>query len=224
MYNLDITAMITFTETAMEKTPDYFDEAEREQLKIVKEAATLYLERKGDKEISKAVSSVISIDKKELLLKINIVATDIHNHLKKQKLTSRLVTYFRNESVSKNTSSESKSFEFIINCYDKMIALGENSDILEFKDKIVSLYSDVTKVMKSQKDNRLTEITTMSERDVLGENFLKEFKILECMIEIKSLRVGFKKSNYIKRVTTKKRTKNQEKIEESKSEEVEVNE
>ncbi|MBN2695602.1 hypothetical protein JXR93_13155 [bacterium] len=212
MNSLDVTAMVVFTETAMEKTPEYFDEADREQLKVVKEAVTLYLDEKNKKEISKAVLSIISVDKKKLLLKINIIATDIHNHLKKHKLTSRIATYFGSNTPSRNTSTESRAFSFIIKCYDKMTALGENSDILKFKDEIISLYTDVSKIISLQKENRLTEITTISERDSLLDSWYKEFKILSCMIEIKSIRFGFDKKNYIKKILLRKTIKTQEKV------------
>ncbi len=211
MYNLDTMAMIVFTETAMGETPEYFDEADRLQFKIMKEAGLLYLDEKNKKETVNAVSSIISVNKQKLLLRINIIATDMYNHLKKEKHFNRITSYFGTETGSSITRTEEKSFNFIISCYPKVKKLGEKSNVQEFETKLKAIYDDVIKVTDSLEDNQLTKLSNSSERDVLEEAWYKEFRILSSMFDIKAIKFGFDKKKYIKRIPLRKTVKTNDK-------------
>ena len=198
MYNLDVMAMIVYTETAMNKTPEYFDDADRNQFKIMKEAGLLYLDKKNKKQSVTALSSLLSVDKEKLLLRINIIATDIYNHLKKEKKLTRISNYFGTETGSTISKTEEKAFNFILSCYPKVKKLGSKSDVSEFEVKLKSAYEDVIKVMDSKEENQLTKLSNSSERDILEEAWYKEFKILSSLVDIKSVKFGFDKKTYTK--------------------------
>ncbi len=68
LYNLDVLAMIIFTETAMKEKAERFGDAENNQFKIMKEAGLLYLSACKNNETVHALLTLMYSDRKPLLV------------------------------------------------------------------------------------------------------------------------------------------------------------
>jgi len=199
LYYLDIQAMIVFTENSMNRKPEYFDEKDRNQFNIMKNAGLLYLSLTKKDITFVSSSKIMYSDREPLLIEIDIIASYIYKTLKKFNKDS-ISTYFGKKTPSKKIEGIENSFNFIIKCYDLINLLENKSSIYSFKSKIDELYNKIIEIKEDKhiitSDKKLNSFN----KNILERKWFKEFEILKSMIKIKSIIYDFDINNFIQKI------------------------
>ncbi len=206
LYNLDVLAMIIFTETAMKEKAERFGDAENNQFKIMKEAGLLYLSACKNNETVHALLTLMYSDRKPLLVEIELLAKDIYRRINKL-YPQKLSTYFGQKTAGKTVRGIENSFNFIIKCKDLIDTLKEKCEIYNLKPEVNELYEQVISIQKSKKDSNLSKKGNTADINDLEQNWYEEFLLLELAIKSKAVKGKFDAKDFIKRIPLKKRVK-----------------
>ncbi len=206
LYNLDVMAIIIFTETAMKEKAECFGNAENNQFIIMKEAGLLYLSAFKNNESVHALLTLMYSERKPLLVEINLLAKNIYARLTKL-YPQKLSTYFGQKTASETTDCIKNSFNFIIKCKDLIDTINEKCEIYNLKPEVNELYEQVISIQKSKKDSNLSKKGNTADINDLEQKWFEEFLLLELAIKSKAVKGKFDAKDFIKRIPLKKRVK-----------------
>ncbi len=211
MNSLDFEKITSYTEASMKERAEYFGEAEKNQMKALREAANICIAEKSKEGNLISEISVTKTDISELLKRIYIVSAKLLKDLELDGNYSSKSTFFKGSEPSQLKRSSNKAFEFINNCYDDIKALEENSVIFSYKESINSLKIEVDKISIDKKDNLYSKKSFTSAKNSSYKKWYDEFLLLKAMIRVVVLKHKLNIKDFINEFKTTKKAKDEKK-------------
>lgn len=184
MTKLNAGKVTSFTESSMEERSQYFGESEKNQMKIVRVCADIYISEQSKEGVLVSESTVSKTNLSQLLSKINKTAIKLLAELNAEGKHSQKNTFFAGDEPSDYKKSDVKAFLFVNNCYDDIHALGERSVIFSFKDIIYSLKDEVDEKSVEKKENLYAKKTFNAENKDAYNKWHEEYLLLKSMIRV----------------------------------------